>query len=80
MQTRVGGVKECVLANPDFRTTWDTGIAAYIAGDWPTAEHIFNDTLNLSSGKCGPSKFLLKFIKESGGIAPRDWPGYRLEE
>jgi class 3 adenylate cyclase len=73
-------LRHMVYTNPEFRPMWDTGIAAYIAGDWPTAEHIFNDTLTMSGGKCGPSKFLLNEIKENGGIAPNDWPGYRLEE
>jgi class 3 adenylate cyclase len=74
-------LRHMAYTNPEFRRTWDTGIAAYIAGDWPTAEHIFNDTLKLSGGKCGPSKFLIKFMRgeEYGGIAPSDWPGYRQE-
>jgi len=72
-------LRHMVYTNPDFRPMWDTGIAAYLAGDWPTAEHIFNDTLTLSNGKCGPSKFLLGVIKSHGGIAPSEWPGYREE-
>jgi len=72
-------LRHMVYTNPDYRPMWDTGIAAYLAGDWPTAEHIFNDTLTLSHSKCGPSKFLLEVIKSHGGVAPSEWPGYREE-
>ena len=70
-------LRHVAYTNPEFRPMWDTGIAAYISGDWPTAEHIFKDTLKISGGKCGPSKFLLSEIKNNGGIAPSDWMGYR---
>lgn len=73
-------LRHMVYTNPEYRPMWDTGIAAYLAGDWPTAEHIFNDTLTLSGEKCGPSKFLLGVINAHGGIAPSEWPGYMDEK
>lgn len=73
-------LRHMVYTNPEYRPMWDTGIAAYLAGDWPTAEHIFNDTLTLSGGKCGPSKFLIGVIIAHGGIAPSEWPGYMDEK
>jgi class 3 adenylate cyclase len=72
-------LRHMAYKNSKFRPTWDTGIAAYIAGDWPTAQHVFTETLAMSNGKCGPSKFLLGEIKAQKGIAPTDWSGYRYE-
>ena len=70
-------LRHMVYTNPGYRPLWDTGIDAYLSGDWPTAEHIFKETLTMSKDKCGPSKFLLKVIAERGGFAPPSWPGYR---
>ncbi len=65
--------------NPKFRPLWDTGVAAYLSGDWPTAHHVFNDCLDLTNGLDGPSKFLINVIDGSDGNAPDDWSGYRHE-
>ena len=72
-------LRHMAYEDPKFRPLWDTGISAYLAGDWPTAHHIFNDCLELTDNKCGPCKFLLKEINDNGGIAPDDWDGYRVD-
>ena len=72
-------LRHVAYEDPKFRPLWDNGIAAYLAGDWPTAHHIFNDCLELTNNKCGPSKFLLSQIASNGGIAPDDWDGYRVD-
>lgn len=65
--------------NDSFRATWAEGIAAYIKGDWHSARDIFHETMALSKGRDGPSKFLIEIIDEHKGSAPHDWPGYRTE-
>merc|ERR1712146_840736 len=70
-------LRHMIYENPKFRPLWDTGIAAYLSGDWPTPHHIFNDCLDLTNGRDGPSKFLINVIDENDGNAPEDWAGYR---
>jgi class 3 adenylate cyclase len=65
------------LVNDDFRKLWKEGMVAYIKGDWTKAVAIFKETLRSSNGEDGPSKFLVNVMEEHGGIAPRDWEGYR---
>lgn len=65
--------------NEGFRSVWATGIEAYIDGNWGKAKEVFDKTLSLSHGRDGPSKLLLEMINDQAGVAPHDWPGYRLE-
>jgi len=65
--------------NDKFRLTWAGGIEHYIRGDWQQARDVFHETMRLSKGKDGPSKFLMDIIDHHGGTAPHDWPGYRTE-
>ncbi len=65
--------------NDSFRALWENGIASYVKGDWQKARDIFHETMRLSKGKDGPSKFLMEIIDHHGGTAPHDWPGYRDE-
>ena len=67
------------LVNDSFRVTWAGGIKAYISGDWAEAIRIFTQTLDISRGTDGPSKFLLELMNGHGGRAPADWKGYRLD-
>lgn len=60
-----------------FRVVWKEGIASYIKGDWQKARDIFHETLQMSDGQDGPSKFLVSVIDSYGGSAPQDWHGYR---
>lgn len=60
-----------------FRVVWKEGIASYIKGDWQKARDIFHETLQMSDGQDGPSKFLVGVIDSYGGSAPQDWQGYR---
>jgi class 3 adenylate cyclase len=65
------------LVNDSFRALWQEGMTAYIKGDWQKARDIFHETMLLSNGQDGPSKFLIKEIDDHGGSAPHDWQGYR---
>jgi hypothetical protein len=65
--------------NDSFRQLWNDGFAAFIKGDWQKARDIFHETMKLSEGQDGPSKFLIEVIDEHGGTAPQDWNGYRNE-
>lgn len=67
------------LVSDSFRVLWDKGIDFYVKGDWQKARDIFHETMSMSNGKDGPSKFLMDVIDTSGGTAPHDWPGYRTE-
>lgn len=60
-----------------FRVVWKEGIASYIKGDWQKARDIFHETLQMTEGHDGPSKFLVGVIDSYGGTAPQDWQGYR---
>ena len=60
-----------------FRVVWKEGIACYIKGDWQKARDIFHETLQMTDGQDGPSKFLVGVIDSYGGSAPQDWHGYR---
>lgn len=40
--------------------------------------NLINNNQELSpSGKDGPTTALVNVLKELGGVAPTDWPGYR---
>lgn len=67
------------LVSDSFRQLWAEGMAAYIKGDWQKARDIFHETMVISNGQDGPSKFLITAIDEHGGSAPHDWHGYRDE-
>ena len=64
------------LRNQTFRDAFNL----YIIGDWKQAEEIFQRILQ-DYPEDGPSKFLLKFIREKQGALtkrpPDDWMGYR---
>ncbi len=65
--------------NESFRATWRVGIEAYISGDWPKAQSVFNETLKITKGTDGPSLFLLALMEKNNFVAPKDWEGYRLD-
>ena len=68
------------LVNEKFLALWSRGIALYIEGgaSWAAAREIFVETLRLSGGKDGPSKFLIELMDEYHGEHAH-WPGYRSE-
>ena len=58
--------------------TWDGGMHAFIEGDWKKATEMFQNVLNITAGKDGPSKNILRHMEEDyGGKVPMDWRGYR---
>ena len=65
--------------NETFRASWNDGINAFINGDWAKARDLFEETMQRSDGKDGPSNFLIAIIDEHSGTAPHDWPGFRTE-
>ena len=62
---------------PEMRINWDKGIKAFIAGDWSTATTQFQTVLELTNGKDGPSKHLLKKMEAYSNKVPVDWKGFR---
>ena len=57
------------------RDAWGLGMKAFEAGQWDVAQKHFNDVLEQSRGKDGPSKYLLGRMKEYNFKAPDDWQG-----
>jgi class 3 adenylate cyclase len=69
-----------LVNNKNFTTLWESGINAYINGEWQKARDIFHETVKLSGvGVDGPSKFLIETIDAHGGTAPHGWQGYRVD-
>jgi hypothetical protein len=64
---------------PDVKRHWSMGMGAYLNGEWDEAKKSFKKVLDLTDNKDGPSKFLLKVMSETGYVAPKDWPGYRVD-
>eukprot|EP01016_Furgasonia_blochmanni_P056965 TRINITY_DN980_c0_g2_i8.p1 TRINITY_DN980_c0_g2~~TRINITY_DN980_c0_g2_i8.p1 ORF type:complete len:532 (+),score=119.26 TRINITY_DN980_c0_g2_i8:113-1708(+) len=67
------------IFTPEFKTIFNTGLEAYLKGDWPAAKQVFEQTLDMIPGhKDGPSNTLLDVIESHGGRAPSDWEGVRV--
>ena len=66
------------LVDEKFLALWSRGIAAYVEGGaaWALARETFVETLRLSGGKDGPSKFLIEFMDD---FHCDHWPGFRSE-
>ncbi len=62
---------------PEIRQNWDRGIDAFVKGDWVTAKTQFDKVLDLTNGKDGPSKHLLKKMEAYSFKVPVDWRGFR---
>ena len=62
---------------PEIRQNWDRGIDAFVAGDWVNARAQFRKVLNLTNGKDGPSRHLLKKMEAYSYEVPVDWRGFR---
>jgi len=60
----------------EFKEFFDIGFNFYICGNWIKATEFFKKCLYLYQND-GPTKNLLKFIKENDFKAPNDWKGYR---
>jgi len=71
---------DVVRARSEFsdkqRKLWGLGIDAFEAGKWDFAKARFNDVLEQSGGKDGPSRYLLGRMKEHNFCAPDSWQGY----
>lgn len=59
-----------------FNVVFKDGFEAYIGGDWELAGKKFDECLNFFEND-GPTKTLLKFIKEHNFQAPNNWQGFR---
>jgi len=58
------------------RTLWEKGIEAFEEGNWDLAKTGFEQVLQKSDGKDGPSLYLLGKMKEYDFVAPESWQGY----
>lgn len=58
---------------------WERAIDKYIEGKFEEAMKSLNSIVDFNEND-GPTLHLIKRIKEAGGTAPANWPGYRQEE
>ncbi|KAL7469701.1 hypothetical protein ACHAXS_009970 [Conticribra weissflogii] len=58
------------------RTLWEGGMEAFEEGNWYVAKTNFEQVLQTSDGKDGPSLHLLRRMKEYDFVAPESWQGY----
>lgn len=58
------------------RQTWALGMDAFEAGKWDVAKIHFENVLESSGGKDGPSRCLLGRIEKHCFSAPESWRGY----
>ena len=70
------------LCSPIFLKTFNKGIDEYLNGDWPTARRMLEEADDLmieagADGGDGPSRTLLKYMKNKNWICPDDWLGFR---
>jgi class 3 adenylate cyclase len=65
--------------NDNFRAIWAEGMKYYMKGgsDWQKARDKFQETMRLSKGKDGPTKFIISVLDKYQGSCPHDWAGYR---
>lgn len=64
--------------NDKTKKIWDDGIHAFVNGDWASAITHFNEVLELTGGKDGPSRNIMTKMAEYEFKAPPDWKGYRI--
>lgn len=66
-----------------FLHTFNEGVKAYLAGDWPAARTFLEDSDKQmaeaapSLGGDGPSQTLLSYMSDHGWTAPSTWKGFR---
>ena len=60
-----------------FLKEFAKGLKSYFEGNWEVALDCFRLAEQLRNGWDGPSRTLIEFIEEEGGVAPPNWPGYR---
>mmetsp|Transcript_37968 Transcript_37968/g.79521 ORF Transcript_37968/g.79521 Transcript_37968/m.79521 type:complete len:864 (-) Transcript_37968:224-2815(-) len=58
------------------RQIWGKGMDAFEAGKWAIAKNHFDDVLQQSGGKDGPSRYLLGRMEQHKFSAPDSWQGY----
>lgn len=63
--------------HPNFRATWNYAMSSYLAGEWSSAKQGFETTFELSGGRDGPSRALLKILEQYDNKAPSGWSGWR---
>eukprot|EP00520_Triparma_pacifica_P000618 CAMPEP_0118655946 /NCGR_PEP_ID=MMETSP0785-20121206/13221_1 /TAXON_ID=91992 /ORGANISM="Bolidomonas pacifica, Strain CCMP 1866" /LENGTH=930 /DNA_ID=CAMNT_0006548761 /DNA_START=290 /DNA_END=3079 /DNA_ORIENTATION=- len=60
--------------NDEILETWDSGMHAFIEGDWAKAREKFNRVLEITNDKDGPAKNILRHMdNDYGGKVPMDW-------
>jgi hypothetical protein len=62
---------------PQIRRSWDKGIRAFVEGDWNSATTQLHEVLEMTKGRDGPSKHLLKKMEAYSYKVPVDWKGFR---
>lgn len=70
------------LRSPTFLKAFNKGIDEYLNGDWSRAREFLEETDTLMSEAgtdCGdgPSRTILKYMKNKDWTCPNDWMGYR---
>jgi hypothetical protein len=70
-------------ADPEFQDIFKEGVAAYLAGDWPSARtqleraDLFMREACPVLGGDGPSRTLLEYMGNQNFEAPKTWKGFR---
>ncbi len=59
-----------------FRSEWSLAFDLFIKGSWKEALSVFHELQQSDPGLVVPAKKILNIMEESGGVAPKDWPGW----
>ncbi len=60
----------------NFRSEWSFAFDLFVEGSWKEALSVFHQLQQNNPGLVVPGRKILSLMEESGGVAPKDWPGW----
>ncbi len=65
-----------VNVSDNFRSEWSFAFDLFVKGSWKEALSVFHELQQNDPGLVVPARKILSLMEESGGVAPKDWPGW----
>ncbi len=59
-----------------FRSEWAYAFDLFVKGSWKEALSVFQQLQQHDPGLVLPARKILSLMEDSGGVAPKDWPGW----
>ena len=67
----------CSVSLKEYRKMFEEAVDSYFKGNWPEAVAAFQRCLVVKPEDT-PASVLIDVMQKEGGVAPANWPGYRV--